>query len=177
MPTYGFARQRFWLGRGGDAPARSRVGPPTWLSSCKGSAPEDQHRQLVELVCAHAATVLGHSSSRDIDVERAFQDIGFESLTGVELRNRLKAATGLALSRTLIFDYSDSVGAGRPSASAIASRRSRRIRRREDLGVAEKNSAARTSTNRIARQTIAAGRRVRNPACRSRLSVMTSSTR
>lgn len=59
----------------------------------------------MELVCTHAATVLGHPSSRDIDVERAFSEIGFESLTGVELRNRLKAATGLALSRTLIFDF------------------------------------------------------------------------
>ncbi len=63
-------------------------------------------------MCAHAATVLGHSSGRDIDVERPFQDIGFESLTGVELRNRLKAATGLALSRTLIFDF--------PSPSVLA---------------------------------------------------------
>jgi acyl carrier protein len=59
----------------------------------------------VELVRSHAATVLGHSGSHDIDAERAFQDLGFESLTGVELRNRLKADTGLALSRTLIFDY------------------------------------------------------------------------
>jgi acyl carrier protein len=57
------------------------------------------------LVCLHAATVLGHSSSRDIDAERAFQDLGFESMTGVELRNRLKTDTGLALSRTLIFDF------------------------------------------------------------------------
>jgi acyl carrier protein len=59
----------------------------------------------VELVCVHAAAVLGHTGGHDIDAERAFQDLGFESLTGVELRNRLKAETGLALSRTLIFDY------------------------------------------------------------------------
>jgi acyl transferase domain-containing protein len=111
LPTYGFARQRFWLGLGGAAPA-----PVSRAADLAGQlrtlAPEDQHRRLVELVCAHAATVLGHSSSRDIDVERAFQDIGFESLTGVELRNRLKAATGLALSRTLIFDF--------PTPSALA---------------------------------------------------------
>lgn len=82
-------------------------------------APEDQHRQLVELVRAHAATVLGHSSARDIDTERAFSDIGFESLTGVELRNRLKAATGLALSRTLIFDF--------PTPSALADQLRRQL--------------------------------------------------
>jgi acyl carrier protein len=67
--------------------------------------PNEQHRQLVELVSVHAATVLGHSSSDDIDIQRAFSDLGFDSMTGVELRNRLKADTGLALSRTLIFDY------------------------------------------------------------------------
>jgi acyl carrier protein len=67
--------------------------------------PLERRRQLVEFVSAHAATVLGHSSSDDIDIERAFEDLGFDSLTGVELRNRLKADTGLALPRTLIFDY------------------------------------------------------------------------
>jgi acyl transferase domain-containing protein len=112
LPTYGFARQRFWLGSGGDAPAPLMSRAADLAEQLQALAPEAQHRQLVELVCAHAATVLGHSSSRDIDVERAFQDIGFESLTGVELRNRLKAATGLALSRTLIFDF--------PTPSALA---------------------------------------------------------
>ena len=67
--------------------------------------PDEQRRQLVELVCVHAAAVLGHPSGQGVDAERAFQDLGFDSLTGVELRNRLKADTGLALSRTLIFDY------------------------------------------------------------------------
>jgi hypothetical protein len=48
---------------------------------------------------------VGHSDSHAINPERAFHDLGFESLTGVQLRNRLTIATGLALSRTLIFDY------------------------------------------------------------------------
>ena len=61
--------------------------------------------RLVELVCEHAAAVSGRPDGRAIDRDRAFADLGFDSLTGVELRNRLTTATGLALSRTMIFDY------------------------------------------------------------------------
>ena len=112
LPTYGFVRRRFWLGAGESGGPEARrleasrsVG---FAESLRQLSPAEQHRQLLELVCAHAATVLGHSSSDDIDVDRAFNDLGFDSMTGVELRNRLKAVTGLAgaaLSRTLIFDY------------------------------------------------------------------------
>jgi acyl carrier protein len=76
--------------------------------------PNEQRRQLVELVCAHAAAVLGHPDAHALDAERAFQDLGFDSLTGVELRKRIKSETGLALSRTLIFDY--------PTPTALADR-------------------------------------------------------
>jgi acyl transferase domain-containing protein len=103
LPTYGFVRHRYWLGGGADAPITSRWAGRT--EQLRALPPEEQHRRLLELVCLHAATVLGHSSGHDIDAERAFGDLGFESLTGVELRNRLTTETGLALSRTLIFDY------------------------------------------------------------------------
>ncbi|MBO0879394.1 MAG: SDR family NAD(P)-dependent oxidoreductase, partial [Mycobacterium sp.] len=70
-----------------------------------GLSPDQQHGLLLELVRSDVALVLAHPSTDDIDPRRAFQDLGFDSLTAVELRNRLKTATGLDLSPTLIFDY------------------------------------------------------------------------
>jgi acyl carrier protein len=74
------------------------------VARLRGLNSEQRHSQLVELVCTNAATVLGRSSA-DIDADVPFQDLGFDSLTAVELRNRLKTATGLTLSPALIFDY------------------------------------------------------------------------
>jgi NADPH:quinone reductase-like Zn-dependent oxidoreductase/NADP-dependent 3-hydroxy acid dehydrogenase YdfG/acyl carrier protein len=92
-------------------PGRRRVADTDSAASMSGLAarlqglsPEQRHSLLVELVCTNAATVLGRSSA-DIDADVAFQDLGFDSLTAVELRNRLKTATGLTLSPALIFDY------------------------------------------------------------------------
>ncbi|OBH55969.1 polyketide synthase [Mycobacterium colombiense] len=109
LPTYGFARQRFWLGAEGadvtGAPPATAARTPDLAHRLVGLAPDDQHRVLVELVCEHAAAVSGHPDGHAIDHDRAFGDLGFDSMIGVELRNRLTSHTGLALSRTLIFDY------------------------------------------------------------------------
>jgi polyketide synthase 12 len=71
----------------------------------RGLSPAEQQHVLVQLVCSQVAIVLGGPDGDEVDPDRTFQDLGFDSLTAVELRNRLKTSTGLALSPTLIFDY------------------------------------------------------------------------
>lgn len=99
-----------------NAPARRQVddslaaakSKSALLQRLEGLDEEEQHAVLLDLVRSHIATVLGNTTPEAIDPDRAFQELGFDSLTAVEMRNRLKAATGLGLSPTLIFDYPNS---------------------------------------------------------------------
>ncbi|HEY3710250.1 MAG TPA: SDR family NAD(P)-dependent oxidoreductase, partial [Amycolatopsis sp.] len=77
----------------------------TFAAQLAGLAPAERLRFLVDLVRNDAAAVLGHSSSGSIDVRQGFRQHGFDSLTAVELRNRLTEITGLRLPSTLVFDY------------------------------------------------------------------------
>ncbi|MEV4293126.1 SDR family NAD(P)-dependent oxidoreductase [Nonomuraea bangladeshensis] len=113
------------LGRRGDLPAllRELAGPaarPAAAASADASGDDEarpvvaelahlsaqqRQRRLLDVVCGEAAATLGHDSAQAIDADRPFQEFGFDSLTAVELRNRLHAVTGLRLTPTLVFDH------------------------------------------------------------------------
>ncbi|MGW4350521.1 type I polyketide synthase [Nocardia sp. NPDC004582] len=95
---------RGFVRAGGRTAARVSDGPSLG-ERLHGVAEAKRHGVVLDLVREHAATVLGYESLDDIGPDRGFDELGFDSLGGVEFRNRLSRVAGLSLPSTLVFDY------------------------------------------------------------------------
>ncbi|NEB37225.1 type I polyketide synthase [Streptomyces sp. SID14515] len=92
-------------GRRAAVGTRQEVSAESFSARLRTLPPANQLSVVLESMLADVAAVLGHATHGELDPNRAFRDMGFDSLAGVELRNRLRGATGLALPATAVFDY------------------------------------------------------------------------
>ncbi|GAB0102588.1 type I polyketide synthase [Nocardia sp. JMUB6875] len=133
----------------GFLPRRARAAAPTavaatgTLAARLAELPAARHGEVVlETVLSAAAAVLGHDSAADIRPDQRFDEIGFDSLGGVEFRNRLGKATGLQLPSTLVFDYPTPAAVAKlvlsrvePTAGEPVKKSVRRVRADEPIAI------------------------------------------
>jgi acyl transferase domain-containing protein/NADPH:quinone reductase-like Zn-dependent oxidoreductase len=86
-------------------PRRAITTTRTLAQELTSTTPEEALSFTIGLVTGEAATILGHVTPQAIDPGRPFKELGFDSLMGVELRNRLAKRTGLRLPATIVFDH------------------------------------------------------------------------
>ncbi|MEE1943317.1 type I polyketide synthase, partial [Streptomyces sp. TRM 70361] len=139
LPTYAFQRERHWRPgtaaaqwNGSGEPVRDAAAPDTGADPDTAAAPDDSLRDRLralspqsarstvrELVLSHVAVVGGFATAGDVDPEQTFKALGIASLTLVELRDRLAAATRLTLPPTFLFDHPTPAAAARRLCDAL----------------------------------------------------------
>ncbi|MFD4905065.1 type I polyketide synthase [Kitasatospora purpeofusca] len=126
LPTYAFQRDRYWLptpGRTAAAATTSATASVPAEETAQAAGEDDgtpavrlaarlapldrraRRQAVLDLVVRHAAAVLGHPGSGPVRAERAFSEVGFDSMLAVRFRNALCEATGLAVPPTVVFDH------------------------------------------------------------------------
>lgn len=90
---------------GGGGGARTPLEGPSLTDRMAELSPDEGRVLVTRTVSEHVAVVLGHAAGSRVDTDRSFNELGFDSLGAVELRNRLEATTGLRLAATVAFDH------------------------------------------------------------------------